>query len=127
MSTYLRDTTLAEANEEITNSQHVYQADVKAQQAAGNRAEAYRRSWSKVAPTGVEEYSRLAEQKGRDAAEAASQRQQLETARNEIESQLKAIPAVNGTYRVDWFAVEVGQTKEGVPIYDLGLVSADPP
>jgi hypothetical protein len=118
---------LADVSQQITSIQQVYQAAVKAEQADVARAEAYQRSWDKVAPTGVVKYSRLAEQKHKEAALAASQQDQLEAVRNGIESQLKPIPAANGSYLVDWFAVEAGHTKQGVPIYDLGMVSPNPP
>jgi hypothetical protein len=34
---------------------------------------------------------------------------------------------VNGQYRLDWFALAAGQTKAGVPIYDLGVVNTISP
>jgi hypothetical protein len=44
-----------------------------------------------------------------------------------MQKQLDAIPAINGQYHIDWFAVAVGQTKAGVPIYDLGAVNFSSP
>jgi hypothetical protein len=113
---------LAEATLEITNANSAYKQDVKLEQEDQRRGDAYLRSNTKVAVDSQRNFARLAEQKQADAATASSQQQQLEALRTQIQQQLKAIPAMNGNYHIDWFAVMLGHTKQGLPIYDLGVV-----
>lgn len=118
---------LAEALQEITNCEHAHKADTEAVQKDDARAQAYQRARIKASSTGVAINLRAAT-RDQAAADAVSGRQkQLEAARDQIETQLKAIPVKNGTYYIDWFAVMVGHTKKDVPIYDLGAVSPNPP
>jgi hypothetical protein len=44
----------------------------------------------------------------------------------QAESQLQTIPSMNGQYYIDWFALKIGADKNGVPIYDLGVVNGPP-
>ena len=118
---------LAEANLEITNSQKTYQADVKTAQTDQQREQSYGRYRTRRAEVDAQIYAQQASQKQDNASTAASNKQQLETMRTQIEQQLKTIPAEDGKYYFDWFAVMVGRTKSGVPIYDLGQVSSNPP
>ena len=124
---YILKTELAEADQEIADTRHIYEANTNAEQQADERVEMYRHSLSKVAPTGVNVYSREAQQKHNAAAVALGQQEQLEAARQQILNQLKTIPARDETYYIDWFAVLLGHTKKGQPMYDLGLVSPNPP
>ena len=118
---------LADAPLQITNAQRAYQADLKAAQKAEETARNHRRSGSKHATENSNYYLRLAQQK-REAATAAQNRQrQLEAARPLLQQQLNAIPSTNGKYLIDWFALEVGRSKQGVPIYDLGVLPPNPP
>ncbi len=120
-------TELAEANQEIANAQRVYGASTNAAAKARKSVQAYSRSTSKLRVDAERDYSALAAQDQAAAATALDQISQLEAARAEIERQLKTLPNANGVYQVDWFAVLLGRSKQGVPIYDLGLVSASPP
>jgi hypothetical protein len=118
---------LAEAKQEIGNAQNAYAADTNAAAKAEQRVKAFSRSRSKLRADGIRDYSALAARDQNAAATALDQIGQLEAARSKIEEELKTIPAVNGVYHIDWFAVLLGHSKQGVPIYDLGLVSATPP
>jgi hypothetical protein len=118
---------LEEAGREIAANRDAYSSDTNAAAQAEQRARAFGRSRSKLRADGVRDYSALAARDQNAAGDARNQVGQLEAAREEIERQLKAIPAINGVYHIDWFAVLQGHTKQGLPIYDLGLVSATPP
>jgi hypothetical protein len=124
---YNLKTQLNYTDQQLAGAWRAYSADTNAEIQADTRVEMYRRSISKVAPTGVVEYSRIS-QRNHDAAVAATQQiDQLEAQRKQIDAQLKTIPSINGYYLINWFAVYIGHTKAGVPIYDMGLVSATPP
>jgi hypothetical protein len=124
---YALKTKLVEVGRQITNAQRSYQANTNAAQKNEGHARAWIRSGSKVANQNANNLTRLASQK-REAANAAfNQEKQLETSRAQMQKQLDAIPAINGQYHIDWFAVAVGQTKAGVPIYDLGAVNFSSP
>jgi hypothetical protein len=116
-----------EAEREIADRQRVYKTDTNAEARAQAEVEAYRRSRSKIASDGVIAYTRLAIEKHDAAAAALNQIDQLEAARRQITAQMRMFPSMGGFYQVDWFAVRRGQTKQGLPIYDLGLVSPTPP
>lgn len=118
---------LEQTAQQITNAGQAYKADVKAEQKYQQRSTAYARSNTKVALDGYRDYAALAAQKENAVNTDADQQKQLETLRNQIEAQLKTIPAVKGVYQVDWFALMVGRTKQGLPVYDLGVVSTSPP
>jgi hypothetical protein len=112
---------------QIAATRRAYDTATNAEALAYARVEMYRRSISKVAPTGVVQYSRTAEREHDAAAAALNETDQLEAQKKEIEAELKTIPSHDGVYRIEWFAVDRGHTKAGVPIFDLGLVSATPP
>jgi len=118
---------LAQINEQIAAAKRAYDADVKEEQQYQDRANHYHRSILAYSTISGNNYSRSALQKQADAAAAASEQQQLEAARNQTEEQIKTMPAENGAYHIEWFAVMLGRTKAGLPIYDLGLVSVNPP
>lgn len=118
---------LVQAGQLITNAQRTYQADNKAAQRDGARAQAYRRSRTKVARDGFDYYTRLANRKRAEATAALDQQRQLEAARTQMEKQLAAIPAVNGRYVIDLFALNLGTNKHGVPVYDMGVVPPNSP
>jgi hypothetical protein len=117
----------AEIEQQIADATRAYQASTNAEAQAMARLQYFRHSWDKLAPDGVRDYSVLVSQRHNEAAAALDQLDQLEAARIQTQQQLKTIPAANGMYRVDWFAVLLGRTKQGLPIYDLGLVSPTPP
>ena len=120
-------TQLAETTLQITNAQRTYQADLKAAQKAEEEARNYRRSGSKHATESSNNFLRLANQEHEAATTAQNQQKQLEVQRPLIQKQLAAIPAVNGQYQIDCFALAVGRSKQGVLIYDLGAVPANSP
>ena len=117
---------LEQASEQINNAHKLYEAGIKAAQKDDALVNDYRHSRSKQAPTGINVYSQAEAQQEAAATAAANQQQQLTAARDQIEKQFKAVPALNGHYQIDWFAMLAGCTKTGVPIYDLGLVAATP-
>ena len=118
---------LAEATQQITNAHELYLTDKKAEQKNEAAVNEYHHSISKVASSRANLYARAAAQQDVAAAAAVDQQQQLTAARDQLETEFKTVPALNGHYQIDWFAVLLGFTKEGIPIYDLGLVSATPP
>lgn len=124
---YTLNTQLAQAEQQIANAQDVYEVNTNAEMNALERANFFRYSRSKLAMDGVRDYMALAARYHNAAVTALDQLRQLEAARIQIEEQLKTIPSANGVYQVDWFAVLLGRSKQGVPIYDMGLVSATPP
>jgi hypothetical protein len=117
----------ADVEQRMVAARRDYDANTNAEAKAQQQVERYRRSWSKVASDGVIAYTRIAVQRHNSAAAALSQWDRLALTRHQIDAQLAAIPASNGVYQIDWFAVLLGKTKGGVPVYDLGLVSATPP
>jgi hypothetical protein len=112
---------IAEAGREIADAERAQQAALKKVQQAQNRAYDYAHSHTKVASTGYGTFMGRARQYQQEADTAASQKQQLEALRSKFEEQLANIPAVKGEYWVDWFAMQVGHTKAGLPVYDLGI------
>lgn len=121
------NTQLAETTQQITNAERAYKADLKAVEKAEAEARNYRRSGTKHATESSNNFLRQANQKREAAAAALNQQKQLEAARPQIQKQLAAIPAVRGQYLIDWFALEAGRSKQGVLIYDLGLVPTQSP
>jgi hypothetical protein len=119
---YALQAQLAQVMQQITNDAQIHETNVKAEEKDRQNEDAYRRWWASA-----QYYARAAAQKQQAADLAFSEEQQLQTMRHQIEQQLKTIPAINGQYAVDWFAVMLGRSKLGVPVYDLGLVSPNPP
>ncbi len=120
---YTLKTQLAEADAEIAAARQVFETNTNTEQRALELANRYRHSLSKVAPTGVNINMQEAQQTHDAAAVALNRMDQLSAQRQQIVEQLKTIPARQDAYSVDWFAVKLGYTKKGVPIYDLGLVN----
>ena len=118
---------IAEADRQIANAWDVYTANTNAQAIAEARVEYYRNAHIKLSVDGVRDYSALAALKEKAADAALDQVDKLEAARSNLEDQLDKIPHRGEVYQVDWFAVFLGKSKQGVPIYDLGLVSPTPP
>jgi NACalpha-BTF3-like transcription factor len=118
---------LPAATRQITNDARTYQTATKAAEKAEDRAQASRRSNSKLGPTNLRIYTEQAARERAAATAALNDQKQLEAARTLAEKQFNAIPAVNGKYRIDWFALELGRNKQGVPIYDLGVVNPNSP
>jgi len=118
---------LSQADQQIVNLRQQYESNTNSAAKAEARALAYARTTLKLRSQGMYTYGWKAEQKRAAATNDLSQLDQLELARAQIKEQLKTIPAVNGTYHVDWFALAVGRSRQGLPIYDLGLVNPTPP
>ncbi|HEX9048304.1 MAG TPA: hypothetical protein VF988_14860 [Verrucomicrobiae bacterium] len=114
------------ANEQIAATQRAYQADTNIIDRAERRAEAYRRSRSKVGPTGVQQNIAVARQRQLDADAAQSQLKQLQALRTQIHQQLNIIPTANGRYIIDLFAMAQGTDKKGQLIYDMGMIEPGP-
>jgi uncharacterized protein YhaN len=117
---------LTDLDQRLADTRGQYEVDTNAEAQAHALVETYRRSLSKVASDGVFVNTRTQQAKHNAAALALNQMDQLEAARRQVEDQLRTIPSDNGVYQVDWFAVLQGRSKQGVPIFDLGLVSAGP-
>lgn len=124
---YALKTQLAEAAQQITNAQRAYQADLKAAQKDDEQAAKWLRSGTKHATESYNNYLRRAGQKRDAAAADLSQQKQLEAGRPLLQKQLNAIPAKNEKYLIDWFALTLGRSKQGVLIYDLGVVPPNSP
>jgi hypothetical protein len=114
----------AEAEQQINEARHEYETNLNAKVTAQAEVEFYRKYRSRA---GVAAYTQLAGQKQAAAGIALNQVDQLKAALNQIDAELETIPSIDGVYQVDWFAVLAGRSKQGVPIFDLGLVSATPP
>lgn len=116
-----------DAEQRVLEATRVYSANTNAEAQARATEQMYRHSISKVARDGVVVYKRLAVEKQDAAAAALDQVNQLAAARDQIGRQMELIPSLNGTYQIDWFAVLVGKSKQGVPIYDPGMVRSTSP
>ena len=112
--------------QQIAQTQKAYAADTNAELRAGERLAEYRRSTSKSASTRVNEYSRIVVEKRAAAAAMLNQLQQLQAGQAQYQALFEAIPAIKGTYHVDWFAIELGRNQKGVRIFDLGLLGSGP-
>jgi hypothetical protein len=118
---------LAQAGQLIANAQRAYQAATNAAQNAEVQARNYRNSGTKHATESSNNFLRLAGQKREAAAAALNQKQQLEAARPLLQKQFDAIPAANGRYQIDLFALAMGRNSHDVAIYDVGVVPPDSP
>ena len=118
---------LAQATRQITNDQRAYDNDLKAAQRADELAARYLYSGTKHATESYNNFVRAAAQDRAAAAITQNQQQQLQAAFPAVQKQLAAIPAKNGKYLIDWFALELGKSKQGVPIYDVGGVPPGSP
>ncbi len=116
-----------QAGQEITNAQRAYKTNMKAAERADGMAASYRRSGTKHATESSNNFLRQAAADREAAAAAANQETQLQSALPQIQKQLNVIPSKNGKYLIDWFALEAGKSKQGVPIYDLGVVPPNSP
>jgi len=120
-------TQLAQADQQITNLMRTYQSDTNAEQRNIQEAEAWRRSNTKVASTGYELYGRRAVEKQSAAQNDLRLQTGLMAAREQIRTQLAAIPVLRGAYHIDVFAMDTGRTnKQGWAIYDMGIVPPRP-
>jgi hypothetical protein len=126
-SFYSLQTHIATADQQIAVAQRAYRTATNAQQKAERRVEAYRHSWSKVAPTGVQQYSAIAARRRAEAEAALAQEAQWEATRAEARKQLSLLPTASGRYVIDLFAMARGTDKKGVLIYDAGAVTTGAP
>ena len=122
---YSLKTGLAAALQQMTNDQRVYQADTKAAQKAQARAKPARNT--RNARNLANEEAQVASQDQQSATTALNDQKQLEQAVPAAQKRLNAIPSKNGKYVLDVFALLVGKTKAGVPIYDLGMLDINSP
>jgi len=116
---------LAAAVQQMTNDQRLYQTDTKAAQQAEARVKPVRNT--RKAKNQASQNAQTASQEQQTAAAALSDQQQLAQAVPLAQKRLNAIPAKNGKYVLDCFALAAGKTKAGVPIYDLGVVDLNSP
>jgi hypothetical protein len=117
---------LAAAVQQMTNDLRLYQTDTKAGQQAEARANKRVRN-TRNARNQASQNAQTASQDQQTAAAALTDQQQLEQALPLAQKRLNAIPAKNGKYVLDCFALAAGKTKAGVPIYDLGVVDINSP
>ena len=110
---------IATDDQQIADDQKNYQTQTTAAQKAG----AKKASKKSKTNTGAKQ----AAQDRNAAAAALDDQKKLEAERTLAQKQFDAIPAVKGKYQIDWFAVDTGRKKQGVPIYDLGQVDASSP
>jgi hypothetical protein len=118
---------IAAAGQQITNDQRAYQAHTKAAQKDEARAGADSRSRNLRARLDTNNYREVAAQERAAATAAQNDQKQCEQTRAVAQKQLAAIPAAKGQYQIDCFALELGLTKDGVPIYDVGVVDPNSP
>jgi len=126
-SYYTLQNQLTTIRQQILETQRAYQTATNSEHHAEKREQAFRHSLSKVAPTGVREYSALARQKQTQALAAQEQLKQLETMQTQLQQQFKAIPSANGHYVIDLFAMAQGTDKKGQLIYDVGAINPGAP
>ncbi len=117
---------LAATVQQMTNDQRLYQADTKAAQKAEARANKPVRN-TRSAKNQASQNAQTASQDQQAAAAALSDQQELAQALPLAQKRLNAIPAKDGKYMLDCFALAAGKTKAGVPIYDLGVVDINSP
>lgn len=115
---------MAQIDRQITGIQKSAQAHLKAAQKAEARVQADK-THLRNRRTRINENNnaRQAAQENTAATDDLNDQKKLEHAREQAEKQLATIPAANGRYQIDWFALEIGRNKQGVPIYDLGVVN----
>jgi hypothetical protein len=116
---------LAAAIVQMTNDQRLYQTDNAAAQKAEARIRPVRNT--RNARNQASQNAQLASQDQQNAAAALSEEQELQQVVPLAWRRLKAIPAKNGKYELDCFALAAGKTKAGVPIYDMGVVDLNSP
>lgn len=116
---------LAAAVRQMTNDQRLYQKETKAARQAEAHAKPVRNTRS--ARNQANENAQTASQDQQTAAAALNDQQEWEQAVPLAQQRLNAIPAKNGKYVLDCFALAVGKTPAGVPIYDLGVVDLSSP
>lgn len=124
---YAATAQLANVASQIVNVRNTYDLSTNAEQQYMQRAENFRHSSTRIAATEVVDNTKRAERSHAEAARALTQLGQLQQTRKQLEAQMREIPSDEGEYRVDWFAMEAGRTKGGVPIYDLGMVDSTKP
>jgi hypothetical protein len=114
---------LAELDRRIAIARDGYYADTNAEAQAQAQVDRFRRGWGKVAAESIVIYSRIENQNHAAAVAATKLLDQLQSTREQVEIQLRAIPSFNGVYQVDWFAMLRGHNQQGLLIFDLGSVS----
>ena len=122
---YSLKTGLAAAIVEMTNDLHLYDTDTKAAQKAEGRPRIVRNTRS--ARNQINQNAQTASQDQQTATAALSDEQELAQAVPLAQKRLNLIPAKNGKYVLDCFALAAGKTKAGVPIYNLGVVDMNSP
>jgi len=113
-----------EYNRQITNDEHTYQADLKAEQAVEIRAKTDVRSWGWKTRLRANGYDQQAKEERAAADTALNDEKQTQQALERTQKELDAIPSVNGQYQVDCFALETGRNSQGLPIFDPGEVAS---
>jgi len=110
-------------NQQIANSQEQYKADVKEEKRAEKQAKAGSRSWHLNEALNAKNDARLSAQKRDDAQKDQATEAQTKGSLQVAEQQLAAIPTEHGRYQIDLFALETGKSLNGLPMYDLGVIS----
>jgi hypothetical protein len=113
--------------QQSSTARRAFQTATNEEHRAQDRVEYYRHSISKVASTGVEKYSAIANRRHAEAAADLAQLEQIEAARVQAQKQLALIPAANGRYAIDLFALARGTDKRGMLIYDVGVINPGSP
>lgn len=123
---------LAAAAQQITADQHTYDAEIRAAEkaeAGARAADQARTDAGSYYGTGkwavrdrADNNRQLAARHRAAAAAALKDQKELQAAYPKAQKELDAMPAVDGRYQVDWFGLELGRNREGVRIFDLGVV-----
>lgn len=115
---------LAAAAEQITADQHTYEAESLAAQKASAQAGNYDGTGKWPARVRAKNDQQAADRHRAAAAAALKDQKKLQAAYPKAQKELDALPAVNGRYQIDCFALELGRNTEGVRIFDFGALPA---
>ena len=114
---------LAEAETQIEQAQQAHDADLKKAEKADARALREATAFSKYERRGTGSFTLQAQQDRAAAAAALAEAKHTEQIRAQIQRQLDALPAAEGNYKIDCFALEVGRNARGQLIFDAGMAA----
>jgi hypothetical protein len=113
---------LAAAPQQITADQRIYETETRAAAKASARAQAFSGASKQAGKMQAQNYRREADQHKATAAAALKEQQELSAAYPQVQKELDAIPAADGHYQIDWFALTIGRNSQGITIFDLGAL-----
>lgn len=114
---------LLQYNEQISNDTRAYQADTRAENSAANRASSDARSRNWRNRIAVGNYNRQAARKRKAAEIALNEQKKYEQARDLAQKQLNLISSNGKQYQIDCFALEIGRSRQGLPVFNTGMMN----